>query len=165
MKKEDESAIKGEFSFTLADKKTLSAEELFQLAEQSYTTGSPWSRASFEQDLNHPQAEYFIVTTNKELIGYIGYHRILDEAEIMNVVVSKQFQQQGIASQMMKQHLEKLTAEQVSQVFLEVRKSNQPAVKLYQKYQFAVIGERKNYYAAPQEDALIMQMKIKQENV
>lgn len=154
-----------EIHFTFADNEALSAEALFQLAEQSYTTGSPWSRIGFEQDLKHPHANYLIATSNEKLIGYIGYHQVLDEVEIMNVVVGNSFQQQGIASRLMQQCLEKLVSEPVHQVFLEVRKSNQAAVRLYQKNRFAVIGERKHYYTHPQEDALIMQKKIEQENV
>lgn len=151
--------------FTFAKKEHLSAARLFHLAEQSYKNGSPWSMVGFEQDLENPCASYAAAFDQQELIGYIGYHHILDEIEITNVVVDKQYQQKGIASGLLHFCLGQFAVDQVKQVFLEVRQSNSAAIQLYEKYSFEKSGVRKKYYANPEEDALIMQMKVIQKNV
>jgi ribosomal-protein-alanine N-acetyltransferase len=45
-------------------------------------------------------------------------------------------------------------------VILEVRKSNNPAINFYLKFEFRIAGERKNYYSNPIEDAYVMELEI-----
>ncbi|MBM6615547.1 ribosomal protein S18-alanine N-acetyltransferase [Desemzia sp. RIT804] len=137
---------------------------MFELANKNYSTGSPWSVLGFEEDLKTAQAHYGIVLFNNRCIGFIGYHSILGEAEITNFVIAKQFQRQGTALKLLQRCLEKLNTENVEQVFLEVRESNQNAIQLYQKCGFQKIGIRKNYYTQPIENALIMQLAFKAKN-
>ena len=137
------------------------SSKLFKLANENYSTGSPWSIRGFEEDLNMAHAHYGTVLFDQECIGFLSYHNILGEAEITNFVVAKKFQRQGIALKLLQSCLEKLSAENVEQVFLEVRESNQSAIQLYQKSGFIKIGTRKNYYAQPKENALMMQLTLK----
>ena len=44
----------------------------------------------------------------------------------------------------------------VNSFYLEVRKSNENAISLYQKNGFKICGERKNFYKNPTENALLM---------
>jgi ribosomal-protein-alanine N-acetyltransferase len=76
----------------------------------------------------------------------------MDTAEISNVAAAPDCRRQGIASLLLHTALEGVEAE----IFLEVRKSNLPAIALYQKYGFAEYGIPKNYYSSPREDAVLM---------
>lgn len=136
------------------------SSQLFDLTNENYTTGSPWSVNGFEEDLKSVHAHYGMVLLEQKCIGFIGYHNVFGEAEITNFVVAKKFQRQGIASQLLQCCLEKWCVEKVEQVFLEVRESNQSAIQLYKKMGFITIGTRKQYYKQPIENALIMQLTL-----
>ena len=89
------------------------------------------------------------------MLGYAGLHVVLDEGYIDNVAVRPNCRKQGIADRLLdvfcrfgQEHLAFLT--------LEVRPSNSAAVALYEKHGFQDAGRRKNYYEAPQEDALLL---------
>ena len=86
------------------------------------------------------------------LMGYLIVTQVMDVADIDNIAVSPDFRRQGIASLLLDTALEQMDAD----VFLEVRASNAPAIGLYQKYGFARIGIRRNYYEKPREDAILM---------
>ncbi len=45
-------------------------------------------------------------------------------------------------------------------VLLEVRKSNNPAINFYLKFNFKITGDRKNYYSNPIEDAYVIELEI-----
>ncbi|MFA4858532.1 MAG: ribosomal protein S18-alanine N-acetyltransferase [Candidatus Margulisiibacteriota bacterium] len=101
----------------------------------------------FEHDIN----VYYVARFDGKLAGYIGIEHVLDEAHIINLAVNPLYRRRGIAAALV-QHVLK----DAKSFFLEVRKSNTAAIKLYEKIGFQVIDERKNYYADNQEDALVM---------
>lgn len=83
-----------------------------------------------------------------------------DELEIDNVAVSPASRQQGIASKMMTKANEVAIQKGAVRAILEVRANNKPACALYEKLGFEVVGQRKNYYQNPLDDALIMALGI-----
>jgi ribosomal-protein-alanine N-acetyltransferase len=101
----------------------------------------------FEHDINI----YYVARIEGKLAGYIGIEHVLDEAHIINLAVNPALQRQGIGEAMARHVLK-----DAKSFFLEVRRSNTAAIKLYEKIGFQVIDERKNYYADNQEDALVM---------
>lgn len=87
-----------------------------------------------------------------ELIAYIIFNIIVDEAELLSIAVNPNFRQQGIAGNLLEQSISKLKTtcfveNSLKQIFLEVSSINLPAQKFYQKFGFTKIGERKKYYA------------------
>lgn len=143
----------------------LLAEELWSISQDAYEFGSPWKRHEFESDILNPQSEYLIIKEKGEILGFLGYHWVLDEAEITNIVVRKSHQHRGIGGVLLQQMLESLGEAGIKQVFLEVRKSNSAAQKLYIKAKFHPVGVRKAYYRNPDEDGIIMCGKVRIENV
>ena len=95
----------------------------------------------------------------EELLGYVGVKCVLDEAYISNVAVKKEMKRQGIGDILISSLKEEL--KDFAFISLEVRKSNAPAIALYEKHGFKIISELKNYYSAPKEDALIMTLRLK----
>ena len=117
---------------------------------------SPWSQAMLEEELFNAQASFIVAEDGEgNILGYAGLHVILDEGYIDNVAVEPAARRHGVGDALLdvfcrfgQAHLAFLT--------LEVRASNEPAIRLYQKHGFEVAGARKGYYDRPREDAVIM---------
>lgn len=106
----------------------------------------PWSKESFLEELVNPLARYFVLKINDEVIGYVGLWHILDEGHITNVAVKKEYQGKGYSNYLIKEIIKYKNDNKMKFLTLEVRESNIIAQKLYEKYGFEKIGERKRYY-------------------
>lgn len=140
---------------------TALAEQIWQLSQAAYPAGSPWTLDQFAEDLRQENSRYLFVMADSEIVGYLSYHLIMDEAEILNVAVAPERQGQGCGKELLNEALIELIALGVQQVFLEVRISNECAKKLYEQYHFRKLGIRKRYYQHPEEDAVIMGAKVR----
>jgi ribosomal-protein-alanine N-acetyltransferase len=117
----------------------------------------PWSRASFENEaVQNDFARYVVAVSGGKIIGYGGVWIIAGEGQITNIAVHPDFRGMGTASKILEALIEICRHEAVSDMTLEVRVSNTPAIELYQKYGFVEEGVRKQFYADNKEDALIM---------
>jgi len=121
----------------------------------------PWSLGNFRDSLN---AGYscWIYEYGESLIGYGLVMLAAGEAHLLNVGVAKEWQRQGMGRKLM-QHLIKVAREyQAEFMFLEVRPSNIPAIRLYEDIGFNEMAIRKNYYPAHngREDAILMGMTL-----
>lgn len=140
------------------------AEKLWQLSSKAYTHGSPWTREQFQIDIEQDTSHYLVMVKNKQWLGFISYHLVLDEAEFTHVVTHHDYRQQGLGSQLLNQVIQELSQKEVAKVFLEVRLANLGAQHLYQKNGFKEIHLRKNYYHHPTEDGVVMCLEIKEVN-
>lgn len=129
-------------------------DAIAELEKQCFST--PWSKESLETELSNNFARFFVAVKNGDVMGYIGCHNILGEAYITNVAVSPEHRKQGVGEFLVKNLVEAMRTEKADFVTLEVRKSNYPAIGLYEKCAFKVVGERKNFYEKPCEDAVLM---------
>ncbi len=116
----------------------------------------PWSAADFLQMINNENALYLVAKSDGIPIACCGVRNILGEGEITNVVVDEPYRGNGIGSRMLFELLEKGKQMGIQAFTLEVRKSNEAAVCLYEKAGFVTEGIRKNFYEKPVEDGLIM---------
>ena len=116
-----------------------------------------WSRESFFNELSNELAKYYCVRDeNNRLIAYAGCWQILEEAHITTIAVDTEFRRKKIGEALLHKIIEDCHANGVKYITLEVRVSNTPAIKLYEKYGFKSLGTRKGYYQNNNEDALIM---------
>ena len=115
----------------------------------------PWSKESFRDSLSQSYS-YFFVAQEGTILGYCGIHNLGGDGEITNVAVDKTVRGRGIATKMLLYAMEEMIKEGVEAFTLEVRVSNEPAIKLYEKLGFENKGIRKNFYENPVEDAMIM---------
>lgn len=113
---------------------------------------NPWTHEMLLEELALSCAQYFVAEVDGSVIGYAGMQIILDEGYVTNIAVSNAFRRKGVASALITRLLEA----PLSFLSLEVRKSNAPAIALYQKFGFTECGLRRNYYTNPTEDALIL---------
>lgn len=93
-----------------------------------------------------------------KIVGFITYSINVDFAEIDDIFVVKEYRQKSIASNLLQDLIDKLRGK-TQKIFLEVRESNLPAIKLYQKFGFVKVGDRKNYYNDG-ENALVLVREI-----
>lgn len=127
----------------------------------------PWGRRSFESELTCPKACNFIVKSDSaaiptQVIAYVFLRLITEELHILKIAVAPACRGHGIAAWLLDQCFGMGKDSGAEMVYLEVRTSNIPAVGLYQKLGFEVIGRRPGYYTDTQEDALIMMKNLKE---
>lgn len=116
----------------------------------------PWSAGDFLEMVEADYASYYVAELDGEIVGCCGIRRLADEGEITNVAVTAVHRKKGIAFRMMKHMLEKARENGIGDCTLEVRVSNLPAIKLYERLGFKGEGVRPGFYERPVEDALIM---------
>lgn len=92
---------------------------------------------------------------NGEIIATAAINFGLDEADLVNILVAARLRKRGVASQLLDALLCECRKRELKKLFLEVRESNIPAIKLYTKYGFVKISERKKYYGDG-ETAIVM---------
>lgn len=126
------------------------AEEILALLSDVYGL-SPWNLEQIEADMMQANTEYFYLYDDQTLIGFLALQDLAGELEITQLAVKKAYQGLGLANQLME-----FLADRTERIFLEVRVSNQVARALYEKHGFQPVGQRKNYYQNPVEDAILM---------
>jgi ribosomal-protein-alanine N-acetyltransferase len=117
----------------------------------------PWSKESFYKELTeNTLAHYTVIEIDNKIVGYGGTWDIMDEGHITNIAVDPNFRQRGLGFELVKVMVDQAVKRKLNVMTLEVRKSNTPAIKLYEKLGFIIAGIRPKYYSDNQEDALIM---------
>ena len=116
-----------------------------------------WSKDAFYSEAENHIAKYYTAKNNNgDILGYLGTWHIVDEAHITTLAVRPEERRKHIADCLIVKLLEDCYNKFIKYITLEVRVSNIPAIKLYEKYGFKSLGKRKGYYQDNNEDALIM---------
>lgn len=116
----------------------------------------PWSREGYFTFLTRKDTMFLVVEEKGQILGYCGILMVLDEGDVTNVAVRRDRQKEGIGNFLMESMI-RLTEELgVKMIHLEVRVSNETAIRLYERLGFTRDGIRKNYYEKPVEDAILM---------
>lgn len=134
-------------------------EDIAQVCElEKMAFSMPWKEADFLDMLANKDALYLVAEDEDGVIAAsCGLLHIVGEGDISNVVVRPQYRRRGIAKWMLTRLLEEGKERfGITTYTLEVRKSNEAAVSLYETLGFVTEGIRKNFYEKPVEDALIM---------
>ena len=117
----------------------------------------PWTAEQILSQLKDGTHEFLAALDDAgRVLGYVGMMTVLDEGYIANVAVDPAFRRQGIGDLLIGRLTEIASQRGLSFVTLEVRAGNRPAIALYEKHGFSPVGLRRNYYAFPREDALLM---------
>ena len=122
---------------------------------------SPWSYDAFLGELSNPVSQTWVaVSEDGTAVGFLNAYFVLDEASLNNIAVKEAWRGQGVGSLLMETAITYCEEQKMHTFTLEVRKSNLPAIKMYDKLGFQKVGERKNFYTLPDEDALLMAKKL-----
>lgn len=116
----------------------------------------PWSEKSIASELENKLSFWLVAVEEGMVAGYIGSQTVMDETDMMNVGVHPDYRRKGIGGALVCALIEALKKQGSHSLTLEVRASNLPAQKLYEKMGFAMVGKRPRYYRNPREDAYIL---------
>ena len=133
---------------------------LAQIEAASFS--QPWSAQALQAELQNPTALFLVAHVDGQVAGYAGIHCLFDTAQLENLAVAPSFRRQGIARALLQAGLQAAEQAGATQLLLEVRVSNTPAIALYRSCGFAVLATRRGFYEHPREDAYTMQCLLMQ---
>jgi ribosomal-protein-alanine N-acetyltransferase len=117
----------------------------------------PWPANAFRHELTqNKNAHYLVAKEGDHIVGYAGLWLSLDEAHITTFAVLPEYRRRKIGERMLLSIFERAERLGAEWLTLEVRASNLPAQRLYEKYGFRPAGIRRRYYSDNNEDAIIM---------
>ena len=124
----------------------------------------PWSE-NVLTDCYHSDYLCLVAEENdyqKELKGYIILSQVLDEAHLLNLCVSLKYQGFGLGRELTARGIKEVVKRGARKMFLEVRRSNMRAIRLYESFGFSEIGIRTNYYqgSSLSKDAVVMALVL-----
>jgi ribosomal-protein-alanine N-acetyltransferase len=99
---------------------------------------------------------FYVAVENGAVIGYIGMSFVLDEGYVYNVAVGEAFRKKGVGSALLRSLVTYCQKHDFAFLTLEVRESNAAARSLYAHFGFVKVGERKDFYTEPTENAVLM---------
>jgi ribosomal-protein-alanine N-acetyltransferase len=141
---------------TLAD-----APQLAQLHGASFHRG--WGESEFESMLGETNTLVHRLRLGRKTVGFAVSRIGADEAEILSIAVDQRCRGQGLSHNLLLTHLGHLAGRGVRTIFLEVEENNRPALSLYKRAGFTVVGRRERYYQEPggeQLNALLMRRDL-----
>ncbi len=126
---------------------------VMKMEQAAYAT--PWPETAYRQEFKNTHAYLDVVQYKQTIVGYSGMWHFWDEVHLGTIVSHPSMRGKGIGELLLRNVITRTMALGVNNISLEVRPSNQPARKLYEKYGFEEVGRRKKYYR-DHEDAIIM---------
>ena len=131
-------------------------DAVLAIEERAFT--NPWTREMYLAELDNKAVSFCFLATdpNGQAVGFCSFWRVVDELHINNLAVLPEFRRAGVASALLTFVLAEGARLGAQRATLEVRRSNQPARQLYERFGFTVAGVRYGYYTKPVEDALVL---------
>lgn len=132
------------------------------LAVEARVHVAPWTKANFEGEWEKPYSTTLVLTdddTDTEILGYVVYWNLDGTLEILNLAVDLPYRGLGFGKKMLQQVVREGLRAGAQRLTLDVRKSNLPAVALYQKAGMAITQVRKGFYSNG-EDAYHMVLEL-----
>jgi ribosomal-protein-alanine N-acetyltransferase len=128
------------------------------LAVEEASFSHPWTREMYLSELENRGVSFcfFAREESGRVVGFCSFWRVLDELHINNLAVLPDVRREGIASALLARVLQEGVSLGARRATLEVRRSNEPARLLYERFGFSIAGVRRAYYSDPIEDALIL---------
>jgi ribosomal-protein-alanine N-acetyltransferase len=117
----------------------------------------PWSRTHFADSINNGHGGW-VCRVGGELIGYFILMLAVDEAHLLTIGIAEKYQGSGFGARLLRHAMDSARQSGARTLLLEVRPSNERALRLYHNFGFRQIGVRRDYYPASngREDALVL---------
>jgi [ribosomal protein S18]-alanine N-acetyltransferase len=128
------------------------------LAIEKQSNTAPWSERSFRNELVHEHGIFLVALAGGGVVGYGGVWLVIDEAHITNIAIDPVHRRQGIGRRLMLELLKRAKEKGMTCSTLEVRASNESAIRMYEGLGYKVTATRKGYYPDNKEDAVVMWM-------
>ena len=136
------------------------------LSIEEQNSDYPWSQLQFITSIENSKNLCYCLSLNGKTIGYLIAMLASDTADILNIGIDPDFKRQGHGTALLNHLIEELKKSHISEILLEVRAGNKPAIQFYKKQGFEKISVRKNYYMknsknqSQREDGIIMSIRI-----
>lgn len=139
----------------------MTANDLHTVSEiEAVSNSQPWTYADFEESLAREDGTTILLVAEEDdaVIGYLVLYTAAGESEIVTIAVSPNARRRGIGRDLIENVItfSESSSLYIEEINLEVRVSNEPAIKLYESAGFLAVGKRPNFYSNPREDALLM---------
>lgn len=135
----------------------MTADDVIQVAEmESRIFSDPWGEKDIFSLVTAPTGICYTAVSDGRVIAYVVGRMIAPEGEIYRIATDENYRRRGIAYRLLDYAVKCEKGRGLECLFLEVRSRNIPARNLYRAYGFKEIGERKNYYSNPTDNAVIM---------
>jgi ribosomal-protein-alanine N-acetyltransferase len=154
------SNLPGPFSISFRPMKLADVEKVHEIDTLSFSL--PWSERSYRFELTENRHSIVLVADASwpevaaKVVGMIVIWVILDEAHVATLAIHPDFRGSGTGRRLLARGLIAAYERGARLSYLEVRRGNIPAQRLYEKFRFQVVGERPRYYKDNNEDALLM---------
>jgi len=130
--------------------------------EEQASTAAHWNAAQYDALFakRAPRRIALVAQDDLHLIGFVIARSLAGEWEIENIVVDERHKKRGIGTTLVRRLLSEAQAAGATSAILEVRESNAPARRLYEKIGFTSEGRRSSYYRDPIEDAILYRRSL-----
>jgi ribosomal-protein-alanine N-acetyltransferase len=130
-------------------------DDVLAIEEASFT--NPWTREMYVAEIGNGVSYCYLArNADRRAVGFCSFRRVVDELHINNLAVLPDGRRAGAATALLAHVLREGARLGAARASLEVRRSNEPARLLYQRFGFSVAGIRRGYYTKPVEDAIIL---------
>jgi [ribosomal protein S18]-alanine N-acetyltransferase len=131
-------------------------------ALEADTFTNPWTREMLERELRQSDVArvYVVRLPAYRVAAFCACWLVYDELHINTIAVDARLRRQGLATALMRHLLADAAAQGARRTYLEVRRSNLPAQRLYESLGFTVAAVRRGYYSHPEEDALVLSLAM-----
>jgi ribosomal-protein-alanine N-acetyltransferase len=119
-----------------------------------------WTEDKFIEVLDN-NITVLLACFDEKCVGYVIYFYVLDEVRIVNIAISKEYQNQSIGKHLLHKSLENSYNDNIQYALLDVKTDNYVAINMYTKFGFQILARRLGYYSGDVEgDAYFMQLKL-----
>jgi ribosomal-protein-alanine N-acetyltransferase len=134
-------------------------EAVLEIEAMSFT--NPWTREMYLREMDNPRVShiYLMRVENADgaaVAGFCSFWLVFDELHINNLAIHPLYRRRGIGTALLQHAMRTAAQLGARRATLEVRQSNEEARRIYERLGFETAGIRRNYYAHPTEDALIL---------
>lgn len=131
------------------------ADSVYRIENQAFF--EPWSKKSLLKELeSNSFLSHYVYEYQGRVVGFYIASHVLDEVEIFTIAVDSAYQKMGIGKAMLNHLIDISKIRNDKEIWLEVSTKNIAAINLYRKFDFKIMGIRKNYYQKLGEDAYNM---------
>ncbi len=126
---------------------------------------NPWNLIQFEEELEYAFSYLYCAELNFEIVGFVNMHIAAEDAHINEIAVDGIYRRRGIGDRLMHRCIEEAMSQGCEEISLEVREKNRAALGLYLSMGFQVIGTRPRFYRNPEDNAVILKMNLKEDEL
>jgi ribosomal-protein-alanine N-acetyltransferase len=151
-------AMTDDGALTIEPMRPADLDEVDVIEQHSFK--NPWPARVFLEELERAWARVDVARVDGRVVGFCNYWLVKDEVHLLAIATHPDRRRGGVGARLLQHLVDKARATACILVTLEVRRSNRPALALYERFGFVQVGLRRGYYAEDGEDALVMTLEL-----